>query len=136
MWCAAPIGRATPSRSIRPERRRAIYRFPGLGRSAEVEQYLATRGVMVWSADFPADDWKHISAKQVTARVLDVIAHITFKSGFAAHAKLFRPLDVFCAVDAPRSKSGAHYLIPLWPFNRQTFPDVRRRRGRGPDPPR
>jgi peptidoglycan/xylan/chitin deacetylase (PgdA/CDA1 family) len=47
-----------------------FYRFPGLGRSAEVEQYLATRGVMVWSADFPADDWKHISANQVTARAL------------------------------------------------------------------
>lgn len=47
-----------------------FYRFPGLGRSAEVEQYLATRGVMVWSADFPADDWKHISAGQVTARAL------------------------------------------------------------------
>lgn len=47
-----------------------FYRFPGLGRSTTVEQYLETRGVMVWSADFPADDWTHISSEQITTRAL------------------------------------------------------------------
>jgi peptidoglycan/xylan/chitin deacetylase (PgdA/CDA1 family) len=47
-----------------------FYRFPGLGRSAALEQHLASHGVMAWSADFDADDWKHISADQITARVL------------------------------------------------------------------
>lgn len=48
-----------------------FFRFPGFGRTAEVEEYLASRGIMVWSADFPADDWTRISAKQVLARALD-----------------------------------------------------------------
>ena len=48
-----------------------FFRFPGFGRTAEVESYLASRGIMVWSADFPADDWTHISAQQVMARALE-----------------------------------------------------------------
>ena len=47
-----------------------FYRFPGLGRSAALEQHLASHGVMAWSADFEGDDWKGISADQITARVL------------------------------------------------------------------
>jgi peptidoglycan-N-acetylglucosamine deacetylase len=48
-----------------------FFRFPGLGRSAEVETYLASRGIMVWSADFPADDWiRRLTPKDVVARAL------------------------------------------------------------------
>jgi peptidoglycan-N-acetylglucosamine deacetylase len=47
-----------------------FFRFPGLGKSAEIETHLAAQGIMVWSADFPADDWLRIGAKQVTARAL------------------------------------------------------------------
>ena len=48
-----------------------FFRVPGLRTSAAVEAHLASHGVMVWSADFPADDWRHISAKQVMQRALD-----------------------------------------------------------------
>jgi peptidoglycan/xylan/chitin deacetylase (PgdA/CDA1 family) len=48
-----------------------FFRFPGLGRSQAIETYLASRGIMVWSADFPADDWTHISSKLVMARALE-----------------------------------------------------------------
>lgn len=40
-------------------------RIPGLLRAAAVEDYLASKGIQVWSADFPADDWRHISPQQV-----------------------------------------------------------------------
>jgi peptidoglycan/xylan/chitin deacetylase (PgdA/CDA1 family) len=40
-------------------------RIPGLLRSTEVEDYLTSQGIMTWSADFPADDWHHISATKV-----------------------------------------------------------------------
>lgn len=40
-------------------------RIPGLLRSSEVEDYLQSRGIMTWSADFPADDWHRISAARV-----------------------------------------------------------------------
>ena len=48
-----------------------FFRVPGLRTSAATEAHLAARGVMVWSADFPADDWRRISAKQVMLRALD-----------------------------------------------------------------
>jgi peptidoglycan-N-acetylglucosamine deacetylase len=48
-----------------------FFRVPGLRRSAETENYLAARAVTLWSADVTADDWRHISAKQVLQRALD-----------------------------------------------------------------
>jgi peptidoglycan/xylan/chitin deacetylase (PgdA/CDA1 family) len=42
-----------------------FFRFPGLERSDVAERYLASRGIQVWSADFLADDWRHISSAQV-----------------------------------------------------------------------
>jgi peptidoglycan/xylan/chitin deacetylase (PgdA/CDA1 family) len=47
-----------------------FFRFPGLGRSRAVEAYLASQGIMAWSADFLADDWTHISGQQVLHRAL------------------------------------------------------------------
>jgi peptidoglycan/xylan/chitin deacetylase (PgdA/CDA1 family) len=48
-----------------------FFRFPGLGRSDAIEAYLTERGIMTWSADFPADDWLRISPKAVMHRALD-----------------------------------------------------------------
>ena len=48
-----------------------FFRIPGLSASATTESYMASRGVMIWSADFPADDWRHISSRQVLKRALD-----------------------------------------------------------------
>lgn len=47
-----------------------FFRIPGLLRAPGVENYLAAEGLMVWSADFPADDWKRISAQEVLHRAL------------------------------------------------------------------
>ncbi|HEX4556705.1 MAG TPA: polysaccharide deacetylase family protein, partial [Xanthobacteraceae bacterium] len=35
-----------------------FFRIPGLLRADGVEKYLASRQLMTWSADFPADDWR------------------------------------------------------------------------------
>jgi peptidoglycan/xylan/chitin deacetylase (PgdA/CDA1 family) len=40
-------------------------RIPGLRRAEAVEDYLASQGIQVWSADFPADDWRTISSSRV-----------------------------------------------------------------------
>src|SRR3979411_2060269 len=45
-----------------------FFRIPGLARAEAVEGYLASQGIQVWSADFLADDWRHISS----ARVFDL----------------------------------------------------------------
>ncbi|HEY0330838.1 MAG TPA: polysaccharide deacetylase family protein [Rhodopseudomonas sp.] len=42
-----------------------FFRIPGLLRATAVEDYLASQGIQTWSADFPADDWRHISSAQV-----------------------------------------------------------------------
>src|SRR5436305_5071784 len=42
-----------------------FFRIPGLLRAEAVEDYLASKGIQTWSADFPADDWHHISPTRV-----------------------------------------------------------------------
>lgn len=42
-----------------------FFRIPGLLRAEGVENYLASKGIQTWSADFPADDWRHISSSRV-----------------------------------------------------------------------
>ncbi len=42
-----------------------FFRIPGLERAEGVEDYLASKGIQVWSADFPADDWRQISSARV-----------------------------------------------------------------------
>src|SRR5262249_34232054 len=48
-----------------------FFRVPGLRTSATIEQYLKAHDVMLWSADFNADDWRHIPARKVIKRALD-----------------------------------------------------------------
>jgi peptidoglycan/xylan/chitin deacetylase (PgdA/CDA1 family) len=42
-----------------------FFRIPGLSRAEAVEDYLASKGIQTWSADFPADDWRHVSSGRV-----------------------------------------------------------------------
>ena len=42
-----------------------FFRIPGLRRAEGIEDYLASKGIQTWSADFPADDWRHVSSARV-----------------------------------------------------------------------
>jgi len=42
-----------------------FFRIPGLRRADIVEDYLAAQGIQIWSTDFLADDWRHVSASRV-----------------------------------------------------------------------
>jgi peptidoglycan/xylan/chitin deacetylase (PgdA/CDA1 family) len=42
-----------------------FFRPPGLRSSPAVEDHLASLGIQIWSADFPADDWRHIPPSRV-----------------------------------------------------------------------
>src|SRR3954471_18241591 len=42
-----------------------FFRIPGLLRAEGVENYLASKDIQTWSADFPADDWRHVSSARV-----------------------------------------------------------------------
>jgi peptidoglycan-N-acetylglucosamine deacetylase len=50
-----------------------FFRIPGLSRSPSVEAYLSARGLMTWSIDFHADDWKHLQATEILNRALQRI---------------------------------------------------------------
>jgi len=42
-----------------------FFRIPGLARNAAIEEYVASKGIQLWSADFLADDWRHVSPQRV-----------------------------------------------------------------------
>jgi peptidoglycan/xylan/chitin deacetylase (PgdA/CDA1 family) len=42
-----------------------FFRIPGLARNDGIEEYAASKGLQIWSADFPADDWRHVSSARV-----------------------------------------------------------------------
>ncbi|THD48056.1 MAG: polysaccharide deacetylase family protein [Bradyrhizobium sp.] len=42
-----------------------FFRIPGLARADAVEDYLGAQGIQIWSADFPADDWRHVPSSRV-----------------------------------------------------------------------
>jgi len=42
-----------------------FFRIPGLSRTQAAEDYVVAQGIQIWSADFPADDWHHISSSRV-----------------------------------------------------------------------
>ena len=48
-----------------------FFRIPGLARSRQVETYLASRSLAVWSADEVADDWhRGITARDIVRRAI------------------------------------------------------------------
>lgn len=54
-----------------------FFRIPGLARNDGIEEYTRSKGLQIWSADFPADDWHHISS----ARVYDLAMRRLAASG-------------------------------------------------------
>jgi peptidoglycan/xylan/chitin deacetylase (PgdA/CDA1 family) len=47
-----------------------FFRYAGFGNTTESEMYLADKGIMVWGADFPADDWMRIGANEIVRRAM------------------------------------------------------------------
>lgn len=47
-----------------------FFRIPGLGRNSAIEDYLASKSLVTWSADVVADDWKHIGAREIVRRAM------------------------------------------------------------------
>lgn len=54
-----------------PKKVAPFFRFPGLGRTNAVEEELAARGLVVFSADVVADDWRHIKSSEIIRRAMN-----------------------------------------------------------------
>jgi len=63
-------GIASVSAALHGLRPAPFFRIPGLLRASSVEAYLASRGLMTWSADVPSDDWRRISDREIVRRTL------------------------------------------------------------------
>jgi peptidoglycan/xylan/chitin deacetylase (PgdA/CDA1 family) len=53
-----------------PKELAPFFRVPGFLTAKPTEAALAERGLMTWSADFPADDWKKISSSEIVKRAM------------------------------------------------------------------
>ncbi|MBR1125047.1 polysaccharide deacetylase family protein [Bradyrhizobium lablabi] len=42
-----------------------FFRIPGLARNDGIEEFTRAQGLQIWSADFPADDWRPVSSRRV-----------------------------------------------------------------------
>ncbi|HEY4143225.1 MAG TPA: polysaccharide deacetylase family protein [Pseudolabrys sp.] len=52
-----------------------FFRIPGLLRSRQVEQYLASQSIAVWSVDAVADDWfKHVTPEDIVKKAMARLA--------------------------------------------------------------
>jgi peptidoglycan/xylan/chitin deacetylase (PgdA/CDA1 family) len=51
-----------------------FFRIPGLARNDAIEEYTRQKGLQIWSADFPADDWRPVSSKRVYDLALQRLA--------------------------------------------------------------
>ncbi len=56
-----------------PDEVAPFFRVPGFLTSNATEAALASRKLMTWSADFPADDWKGISSAEIVKRAISRI---------------------------------------------------------------
>jgi peptidoglycan/xylan/chitin deacetylase (PgdA/CDA1 family) len=53
-----------------PKELAPFFRVPGFLTAQPTEAALASRGLMTWSADFPADDWKNIGSAEIVKRAM------------------------------------------------------------------
>jgi peptidoglycan/xylan/chitin deacetylase (PgdA/CDA1 family) len=53
-----------------PDRVAPFFRFPGFGHTDAAQEHAASRGLMVWGADVPADDWHRLGAREVARRAV------------------------------------------------------------------
>src|SRR4029078_8292950 len=53
-----------------PDKGAPFFRFPGLGHTAAAHQHAIERGLMVWGADVPADDWHRLGPHEVARRAV------------------------------------------------------------------
>jgi peptidoglycan-N-acetylglucosamine deacetylase len=53
-----------------PDRLAPFFRFPGFGHTGPAHEHAASRGLMVWGADVPADDWHRLGPQEVARRAV------------------------------------------------------------------
>jgi peptidoglycan/xylan/chitin deacetylase (PgdA/CDA1 family) len=85
-----------------------FFRFPGLRRSDIGEAYLASLGLMAWSADIPSDDWRGIPAREVVARTL---AHLERKGRGVVLMHDIQPVTALALPDLLRELKLRGYRI-------------------------
>jgi hypothetical protein len=61
---------ATATALGHPDKLAPFFRFPGFGHTSAAHEHAAARGLMVWGADVPADDWHRLGSHEVARRAV------------------------------------------------------------------
>jgi peptidoglycan/xylan/chitin deacetylase (PgdA/CDA1 family) len=61
---------ATAAALGHPDKLAPFFRFPGFGHTSAAHEHAAARGLMVWGADVPADDWHRLGSHEVARRAV------------------------------------------------------------------
>jgi peptidoglycan/xylan/chitin deacetylase (PgdA/CDA1 family)/membrane-associated phospholipid phosphatase len=94
-----------------------FFRVPGFLTAKPTEAALAARGLMTWSADFPADDWKNIGSAEVVKRAMSRIE--AMGRGILLlhdiHERTVEALPVILSA----LKAGGYHIVHVVPANAQ-----------------
>jgi len=98
-----------------------FFRFPGFGWTKAAEQHAAERGLMVWGADVPADDWLKLGPREVARRAVQRLEH-KGKGILLLHDIHQRTVDALPSILAELKNRGFHivHVVPSTPENTPT----------------
>jgi len=96
-----------------PSRVAPFFRFPGFGRTEAAEEFLASRGLMVWSADFPADDWRKITPEEVARRALSRLE--TYGKGILLLHDIHKRTVEALPIILQALKTGDYHVVHVLP---------------------
>lgn len=108
---SAALGTANPALS-------PFFRFPGLGRTRALEDYVAERNLISMSADIVGDDWKPIGSEQVLNRVMRQL-NAKGRGIILLHDIQKRTVDMVPAL-LQALKSGGYKVVHIVPSARDT----------------
>src|SRR6202051_2966752 len=96
-------------------------RIPGLMRADAVEDYAGSQGLQLWSADFPADDWRHISSSRVYDLAISRI-EAKGKGSLLLHDIQARTVAALPRILSELKARGYHivHVVPATPDRRAT----------------
>ncbi len=99
-----------------------FFRFPGFGWTTAAEQHAAERGLMVWGADVPADDWLKLGPREVARRAVQRLEH-KGKGILLLHDIHQRTVDALPSILAELKNRGFH-LVHVVPASAEQTPTV------------
>jgi hypothetical protein len=105
-----------------PDQLAPFFRFPGFGHTGPAHAHAASRGLMVWGADVPADDWHRLGPREVARRAVQRLEH-KGKGILLLHDIHQRTVDALPLI-LEELKARGFRIVHVVPANDQRAPTV------------